>query len=217
MSSSSPEPDYVFKFIIIGDSGTGKSCLLHRFIHSKFRKDSAHTVGVEFGSKLVEVGSHVTKLQIWDTAGQERFRSVTRSYYRGAAGAILVYDITNRESFNHVASWLAEAKSIANSDIVIVLVGTKLDLEADRQVSFLEASTFASENGMMFLEGSSVSGESVDEAFFKCSRSILTKIETGQINPESIGSGVQQSDSAILREKALRNKQQLSASTGCAC
>lgn len=215
--ASSTDPDFVFKFIIIGDSGVGKSCLLHRFIHNKFRKDTTQTVGVEFGSKLIEVGSHITKLQIWDTAGQERFRSVTRSYYRGAAGAILVYDITNRESFNHVTSWLAEAKGVANSDIVIVLVGTKLDLESERQVTFLEASTFSQENAMMFLETSSVTGECVDEAFFKCARSILTKIETGQINPDSIGSGVQQSDSAILREKALRNKQQLSASSGCSC
>ncbi|KAG8549036.1 hypothetical protein GDO81_023006, partial [Engystomops pustulosus] len=85
--------DFLFKFLVIGSAGTGKSCLLHQFIESKFKQDSNHTIGVEFGSRIVNVGGKSLKLQIWDTAGQERFRSVTRSYYRGAAGALLVYDI----------------------------------------------------------------------------------------------------------------------------
>ncbi|PHJ15488.1 ras family protein, partial [Cystoisospora suis] len=88
------EYDYLFKFIIIGDAGAGKSCLLHQFIENKFKKGSSHTIGVEFGSKLISIGGRRIKLQIWDTAGQERYRSVTRSYYRGAAGALLVYDLT---------------------------------------------------------------------------------------------------------------------------
>uniref|UniRef100_A0A8C5S3Z3 RAB4A, member RAS onco family n=1 Tax=Laticauda laticaudata TaxID=8630 RepID=A0A8C5S3Z3_LATLA len=86
--------DFLFKFLVIGNAGTGKSCLLHQFIEKKFKDDSNHTIGVEFGSKIINVGGKYVKLQIWDTAGQERFRSVTRSYYRGAAGALLVYDIT---------------------------------------------------------------------------------------------------------------------------
>uniref|UniRef100_A0A674P182 RAB4B, member RAS oncogene family n=1 Tax=Takifugu rubripes TaxID=31033 RepID=A0A674P182_TAKRU len=86
--------DFLFKFLVIGSAGTGKSCLLHQFIENKFKQDSNHTIGVEFGSRVVNVGGKTVKLQIWDTAGQERFRSVTRSYYRGAAGALLVYDIT---------------------------------------------------------------------------------------------------------------------------
>uniref|UniRef100_A0A8C0C2A7 Uncharacterized protein n=1 Tax=Buteo japonicus TaxID=224669 RepID=A0A8C0C2A7_9AVES len=87
--------DFLFKFLVIGNAGTGKSCLLHQFIEKKFKDDSNHTIGVEFGSKIINVGGKYVKLQIWDTAGQERFRSVTRSYYRGAAGALLVYDITS--------------------------------------------------------------------------------------------------------------------------
>uniref|UniRef100_A0A8B9R8M0 Ras-related protein Rab-4B n=1 Tax=Astyanax mexicanus TaxID=7994 RepID=A0A8B9R8M0_ASTMX len=90
--------DFLFKFLVIGSAGTGKSCLLHQFIENKFKQDSNHTIGVEFGSRVVNVGGKTVKLQIWDTAGQERFRSVTRSYYRGAAGALLVYDITRYES-----------------------------------------------------------------------------------------------------------------------
>uniref|UniRef100_A0A8C5XW70 RAB4B, member RAS onco family n=1 Tax=Microcebus murinus TaxID=30608 RepID=A0A8C5XW70_MICMU len=89
--------DFLFKFLVIGSAGTGKSCLLHQFIENKFKQDSNHTIGVEFGSRVVNVGGKTVKLQIWDTAGQERFRSVTRSYYRGAAGALLVYDITRAD------------------------------------------------------------------------------------------------------------------------
>jgi len=183
--------DYLFKFIIIGDAATGKSCLLHRFIDDKFRKESTHTIGVEFGSKIIEVGGHFVKLQIWDTAGQERFRSVTRSYYRGAAGTILVYDITSRESYNHVSSWLNDAKALANPDIAIVLVGNKIDLSSEREVSFLEASRFAQENELMFLETSALTGEGVSEVFLKCARTILSKIESGVLDPDSMNSGVQ--------------------------
>lgn len=111
------------------------------------KEDSSHTIGVEFGSRIVNVGGKSVKLQIWDTAGQERFRSVTRSYYRGAAGALLVYDTTSRESFNALTNWLSDARTLASPNIVILLVGNKKDLEEPREVTFLEASTFAQENG----------------------------------------------------------------------
>eukprot|EP01100_Stratorugosa_tubuloviscum_P007233 TRINITY_DN302_c0_g1_i1.p1 TRINITY_DN302_c0_g1~~TRINITY_DN302_c0_g1_i1.p1 ORF type:complete len:213 (-),score=94.43 TRINITY_DN302_c0_g1_i1:108-746(-) len=207
--------DYLYKFIIIGDAATGKSCLLHRFIDDRFKKDSTHTIGVEFGSKIVEVGNKFIKLQIWDTAGQERFRSVTRSYYRGAAGALLVYDITSRDSYNHVSTWLTDAKSLANSDIVIILVGNKTDLEADREVTYLEASRFAQENNLIFLETSALSGSGVGEVFLKCARTILSKIENGMIDPETMGSGVQQGDARAL--KGGQKKNQPSDPYGCSC
>lgn len=113
------------------------------------KDDSSHTIGVEFGSRIVNVGGKSVKLQIWDTAGQERFRSVTRSYYRGAAGALLVYDTTSRDSYNALSNWLNDARTLASSNIVILLVGNKKDLEEAREVTFLEASNFASENGKM--------------------------------------------------------------------
>jgi len=204
--------DYLFKFIVIGDTAVGKSCLLHRFIDNKFKKESTHTIGVEFGSKIIEVGGRNVKLQIWDTAGQERFRSVTRSYYRGAAGAILVYDITSRETYNHVTSWLSDARSLANKDIAIILVGNKADLP-NREVTFLEASRFAQENDLMFLETSALSGEGVEGVFFQCARSILSKIQSGQLDPESMGSGVQHGDSKSARELARKKP----AESGCAC
>ncbi|XP_054568912.1 ras-related protein Rab-4A isoform X3 [Eptesicus fuscus] len=140
--------DFLFKFLVIGNAGTGKSCLLHQFIEKKFKDDSNHTIGVEFGSKIINVGGKYVKLQIWDTAGQERFRSVTRSYYRGAAGALLVYDITSRETYNALTNWLTDARMLASQNIVIILCGNKKDLDADREVTFLEASRFAQENGV---------------------------------------------------------------------
>eukprot|EP00128_Syssomonas_multiformis_P002358 Colp12_sorted_trinity150504_noHs@33839 len=189
--------DFLFKFLVIGNAGTGKSCLLHQFIENKFKSESSHTIGVEFGSKIVNIGGKSIKLQIWDTAGQERFRSVTRSYYRGAAGALLVYDIASRESYNALANWLTDARTLASPDIVIVLVGNKKDLEAEREVTFLEASRFAQENGLMFLETSALTGENVEETFLKCGRTILSKIETGQLDPEKMGSGIQYGDANL--------------------
>eukprot|EP00730_Choanoeca_flexa_P017694 TRINITY_DN8553_c0_g1_i3.p1 TRINITY_DN8553_c0_g1~~TRINITY_DN8553_c0_g1_i3.p1 ORF type:complete len:230 (+),score=44.88 TRINITY_DN8553_c0_g1_i3:63-692(+) len=204
--------DFLFKFLVIGNASTGKSCLLHQFIENKFKSESSHTIGVEFGSKIVNCGGKTVKLQIWDTAGQERFRSVTRSYYRGAAGALLVYDISNRESYNALTNWLTDARTMASPDIVIVLVGNKKDLEADREVTFLEASRFAQENELMFLETSARTGENVEEVFLKCARTILSKIEGGQLDPERMGSGIQYGDSSLRKLKP-----QVDDKGGCAC
>lgn len=200
--------DYLFKFLVIGSAGSGKSCLLHQLIENKFKGDSSHTIGVEFGSKIISVAGKSVKLQIWDTAGQERFRSVTRSYYRGAAGALLVFDITNRDSFNSLPDWLNDARSLASPNIVILLVGNKKDLDAEREVTFLEASQFAQENELMYLETSAKSGENVEESFLKCSKTILAKIQTGELDPERIGSGIQYGDSASRRLKQEKNRRQ---------
>ena len=121
---------YLFKYIVIGDTSVGKSCILLQFLEKKFKFDHDTTIGVEFGSKIIPVKDKQIKLQIWDTAGQETFKSITRSYYRGSIGVVLVYDITNRDSFNNVARWLDETKSYANDKVTIMLVGNKTDLEA---------------------------------------------------------------------------------------
>jgi len=191
--------DYLFKFLVIGSAGSGKSCLLHQFIENKFKGESSHTIGVEFGSKIVAIGGRSVKLQIWDTAGQERFRSVTRSYYRGAAGALLVYDITNRESYNALGDWLADARALASPNIVIICAGNKKDLDSDRQITFLEASQFAQENELMYLETSAKSGENVEEAFLKCCKTILGKIQNGELDPDRLGSGIQYGDGKSRR------------------
>lgn len=178
------------------------------------KEDSSHTIGVEFGSRIVNVGGKQIKLQIWDTAGQERFRSVTRSYYRGAAGALLVYDTTSRESFNTLSNWLNDTRTLASPHIIIILVGNKKDLEEAREVTFLEASNFAQENDLIFLETSAKTGENVEESFLKCAKTILAKIETGEIDPETIGSGIQFSDQAIRNNIQNRQKQN-SSCAGC--
>mmetsp|Transcript_43841 Transcript_43841/g.50433 ORF Transcript_43841/g.50433 Transcript_43841/m.50433 type:complete len:206 (-) Transcript_43841:117-734(-) len=178
--------DYLFKLIIIGDSGTGKSCLLHNFLENKFKKGSSHTIGVEFGAKVITLHNKTIKLQIWDTAGQERFRSVTRSYYRGAAGAVILYDITNEESFNHVSSWLTDARTLGRPDITILTAGNKSDLKDNRAVAYLDASKFAQENDVQFLETSALTSENVEEAFLRIAKLILGKIESGDIDPQTI-------------------------------
>jgi len=207
--------DYLFKFLIIGRAGVGKSCILHQFIEQKFKDDTTHTIGVEFGSKVINVSNQSIKLQIWDTAGQERFRSVTRSYYRGAAGALLVYDISSRDSFSSLQNWLTDARSLASPSIAVILVGNKKDLEAQREVSYQEASQFAKENDLIFLECSAFNGENVEETFLKCARSILTCIEAGEINPDKIGSGIQFGDLS-LRQLHQSNEKDPASSSGCA-
>uniref|UniRef100_A0A667HUD4 RAB2A, member RAS onco family n=1 Tax=Lynx canadensis TaxID=61383 RepID=A0A667HUD4_LYNCA len=116
---------YLFKYIIIGDTGVGKSCLLLQFTDKRFQPVHDLTIGVEFGARMITIDGKQIKLQIWDTAGQESFRSITRSYYRGAAGALLVYDITRRDTFNHLTTWLEDARQHSNSNMVIMLIGNK--------------------------------------------------------------------------------------------
>ncbi|ORE08298.1 ras-related protein rab-4B-like protein [Rhizopus microsporus var. microsporus] len=191
--------DFLLKLLLVGDSGTGKSCLLYHFLENQFKKDSVNTIGMEFGTRIIHIGDKSIKLQIWDTAGQERFRSLTKSYFRGAAGALVVYDVCNRDTFLGVRSWLRDVRTLANPELVIILVGNKNDKADEREVSYLEASRFAQEHEMMFLEASALSGDGVEDVFFKCARSILSKIETGQIDPERSGSGVQFGDSSFRR------------------
>ncbi|TPX43900.1 hypothetical protein SeLEV6574_g04815 [Synchytrium endobioticum] len=189
--------DFLFKFVIVGHSGSGKSALLQRFVTQKFKAGSSHTVGIEFGSKVIRVGHKSIKLQIWDSAGQERFRAVTRSYWRGAAGCLLVYDITNRESFDALAIWLDDATSLASPNVAIILVGAKADMEEYRVISAMEANTFAQEHGLAFIETSALSGDNVEEVFMKGARSILHRIDTGEIDPDRLNSGIQYGHSAI--------------------
>lgn len=205
--------DFLLKFIVIGESGTGKSSLLYHFLRSQPRHPSPHTIGVEFSSTILSLpsassssstsNSHPTcrmKLQLWDTAGQERFRSVTRNYYRGAAGAILVYDITDRSTFSSLSSWLTDARALASPDLVVVLVGNKVDLEEEnRQVGELEASDWAKSHDCLFLETSSLTGESVSSPFLLLTRSILLSIESGRIDPDRNGSGISYGERALKR------------------
>ncbi|EOY02580.1 hypothetical protein QUC31_018095 [Theobroma cacao] len=182
--------DYLFKYIIIGDTGVGKSCLLLQFTDKRFQPVHDLTIGVEFGARMVTIDGRPIKLQIWDTAGQESFRSITRSYYRGAAGALLVYDITRRETFNHLASWLEDARQHANPNMTIMLIGNKCDLAHRRAVSKEEGEQFAKENGLLFLEASARTAQNVEEAFIKTAAKILQNIQEGVFDVSNESSGI---------------------------
>ncbi|KFD62303.1 hypothetical protein M514_13684 [Trichuris suis] len=170
---------YLFKYIIIGDTGVGKSCLLLQFTDKRFQPVHDLTIGVEFGARMITIDGKQIKLQIWDTAGQESFRSITRSYYRGAAGALLVYDITRRDTFNHLTTWLEDARQHSNSNMVIMLIGNKSDLEARRDVKREEGEAFAREHGLIFMETSAKTAANVEEAFIDTAKEIYRKIQEG--------------------------------------
>ncbi|KAI0056433.1 ras-domain-containing protein [Artomyces pyxidatus] len=176
---------YVLKFIITGDAAVGKSSLLVRLTDQRFLANPDPTLGVEFGSKLITIPEEnkIVKLQCWDTAGTESFRSITRSYYRGAAGCLLVYDVTSRQSFQNARSWLADVRAHADPHLTCILVGNKVDLCTDdaarRQVSTEEAELWAQEEGLLFVEASAKSGVNVEDAFERACRDILEKIRKG--------------------------------------
>ena len=173
---------YLFKYIIIGDTGVGKSCLLLQFTDKRFQPVHDLTIGVEFGARMISVNDKSIKLQIWDTAGQESFRSITRSYYRGAAGALLVYDITRRDTFKHLGRWLEEARQHSQSNMIIMLIGNKNDLEHRRAVSTEEGKAFADEHGLVFMETSAKTAYNVERAFVSTAEEIHANIESGQID-----------------------------------
>merc|ERR1711939_267124 len=166
------EYDYLFKVVLIGDSGVGKSNLLSRFTRNEFNLDSKSTIGVEFATRSIQVDNKTIKAQIWDTAGQERYRAITSAYYRGAVGALLVYDISKHQTYENVTRWLKELRDHADSNIVIMLVGNKSDLRHLRAVPIEEAKQFASENNLSFIETSALDASNVELAF----QNILTEI-----------------------------------------
>lgn len=172
MAVKDEEYDYLFKVVLIGDSGVGKSNLLSRFTRNEFLMESKSTIGVEFATKSIQVDNKVIKAQIWDTAGQERYRAITSAYYRGAVGALLVYDISKSITFENVERWLKELRDHAEPNIVIMLVGNKSDLRPKRVVSTEDAMAYAESNSLAFIETSALEATGVDEAF----RQILTEI-----------------------------------------
>ena len=161
----------------------GKSCILLQFTDNKFRYQHELTIGVEFGAKTIDINGKSIKIQIWDTAGQEAFQAITRTYYKGAIGALLVYDITRRETFTHVTKWLDDVRTNSSKNVTVILIGNKKDLEDKRQVSYEEGEAFAKENGLMFLETSAKTAYNVVEAFNLSAQCILNNIERTGIDP----------------------------------
>ena len=157
--------DYLFKVVVIGDSGVGKSNLLSRFTRNEFNLESKSTIGVEFATRTVSMEGKTIKAQIWDTAGQERYRAITSAYYRGAVGALLVYDISKRLTFENVERWLKELRTHADPSIVVMLVGNKCDLKHLQAVLTDDAKSFAEQNNLAFIETSALDATNVDLAF----------------------------------------------------
>ena len=200
--------DYLFKLIIIGDTGTGKSSILCEFTDKRFNPVHDLTIGVEFGAKMVHLNEFKKdiKLQIWDAAGQEAFRSITRSYYRGAAGAFIVFDISKRESYLNVNRWLQELKSMSKNEIEIVLIGNKSDLNFRRAISFEEANQFAKENNITYFETSAKDYTSTQKAFMIITNNIYKSMlsNPNRFDQETIKGGFPQNYKIKNNESDIR-------------
>ena len=175
--SSQLEYDYLFKYLIIGNSGVGKSCLLIRFTDDKYEEGYVTTIGVDFKIKTLIIEGKSVKLQIWDTAGQERFRNIVSTYYKGGHGIMMVYDITDLESFRYLDSWLKEIEKNASKNVYKILVGNKNDMEKERKVSFEKGMEFADLHGMKFFETSAKENKNVEEAFKEMTKDIINSLK----------------------------------------
>mmetsp|Transcript_6489 Transcript_6489/g.7419 ORF Transcript_6489/g.7419 Transcript_6489/m.7419 type:complete len:206 (-) Transcript_6489:1274-1891(-) len=202
MAAVKRDYDYLFKLVLIGDSGVGKSCLLLRFADDSFTESYISTIGVDFRFRTVKVGDKYVKLQIWDTAGQERFRTITSAYYRGADGIIMTYDVTNQDSFDHVQDWLQEVNRYANEGTCKLLIGNKSDRE-DKVVSTEVGTEFAKKLDMPFLETSAKTAANVEAAFLAMA-SQLIKIREGS---GSNAGQFDQSNSVTIGDPGEGNKQ----------
>ncbi|KAG8005659.1 Ras-related protein Rab-19 [Nibea albiflora] len=180
MQTTGPEHDdsfdFLFKIILIGDSNVGKTCVVQNFKSGFFSEKQQNTIGVDFSVRTMDIEGKKVKMQVWDTAGQERFRTITQSYYRSAHGAIIAYDITRRPTFDSVAHWIKEVELYGATNVVLVLIGNKCDLEQERQVLFEEACILAKETGVLAaLETSAKVSQNVEEAFMMMARELLAR------------------------------------------
>jgi len=182
--------DLLFKLLLIGDSGVGKTCILFRFSDDAFNTTFISTIGIDFKIKTVELRGKKIKLQIWDTAGQERFHTITTSYYRGAMGIMLVYDITQPKTFDNIAKWLRNIDEHANEDVEKMILGNKCDMEDKRMVSKERGESIAREHSIRFLETSAKANVNIERSFLDLAEAILDKTpgktaETNVVNPNS--------------------------------
>ena len=181
--------NYLFKFIIVGDSSVGKSNLLLRYLNDKFEDEYQATIGVEFGAKNLEINNINYRIQLWDTAGQEQFLSITRAYYQNSVCAIVVYDISNEITFTNVKKWISDVRAQSPKNIYIMLVGNKIDLSDQRKVSYEKGLEFAQSNNVNFIETSAKTGENVENLFYNCTNDIANKIKNNEydLNDDSCG------------------------------
>ena len=190
---SGPEYDYLFKILLIGDSGVGKSSILARFTEDIFCETYISTIGVDFKIKTLEIDNKSAKLQIWDTAGQERFRTITSSYYRGAHAVLIMFDITDLSSFAHLTDWITEKDRYCREDIVFLLVGTKSDKENKRVVTKEMINEMSQKYNAPYVETSAKDGKNIDEVFKAMSGILVSRFAGTALNGGSKftpGSGI---------------------------
>ena len=161
----SEEYDFLMKLILVGDSGVGKTNILSKYLKNNFDPDSKATVGVEFGTKNIEIDNKKIKVQIWDTAGQERYKSITSTYYKGAKGAFIVYDITRKSTFDNIDKWIGDLKNNGDENMIVYLVGNKSDLNDMREVRKDEAMTKSEKYNIAFSETSALYGDNIHKIF----------------------------------------------------
>ena len=181
------KPDYTFKYIVVGNAFVGKSNIIYRFVQGKFNENYKATINLDFSYKNLKIGDKIYRVQLWDTVGQEEFQSISRGYYKSGVCALVVYDITNRESFNNVSTWVEECKNNGLSTISLVLVGNKIDLEDKRQITYEEGEDYANQNNMQFFETSALNGSNIDKMFNDTVESIIRKIENNYYKDKDCG------------------------------
>ncbi|CCH60768.1 hypothetical protein TBLA_0D02650 [Henningerozyma blattae CBS 6284] len=179
-SGNAKNYDSIMKILLIGDSGVGKSCLLVRFVDDKFNPSFITTIGIDFKIKTIDINGKKIKLQLWDTAGQERFRTITTAYYRGAMGIILVYDVTDENTFENIRTWFKTVNEHANGEAQLLLVGNKSDMET-RTVTYEQGESLAKELGIPFIESSAKDDKNVNEIFFTLTNLIQEKIDSNKM------------------------------------
>jgi Ras-related protein Rab-8A len=174
--------DFLFKLILVGDSGVGKTCILVRFSEDAFNSTFISTIGIDFKIRTVDIEGKKIKLQIWDTAGQERFRSIMTCYYRGAMGIMLVYDVTAEKSFDNIRNWIRNIEENATADVEKMILGNKCDLEESRVVSRERGQLLADEHQVKFMETSAKSGQNVEIAFMNLAKDIKNKMDRKNVS-----------------------------------
>jgi Ras-related protein Rab-2A len=183
--------DYLLKYIIIGESGVGKSNILLQYVYNKFFSEYLATIGVEFADKNIKIGERLFRIQIWDTAGQECYKSITRGYYNNSVCALVVYDISSKDTFKKVSSWIEDCKVHAPKTINLILIGNKSDLEK-REVTYEEGQELANNNGIKFYEASAKTGQNIEEIFSDSVNEIAKNLEEGRYDLESQDCGIRQ-------------------------
>ena len=195
--------DHIFKVLLLGNSDVGKSSLILRYVDQVWSDTFVPTIGVDFKVKTLEIDNKQIKMQIWDTAGQERFRNVISSYFRGSHGILLIYDITNRDSFKNLENWLTEIEKNASQNVLKILIGNKNDLVDDREIKTEEGQAFANRNGMQFIETSAKMNTNVNEAFEALAKLMmkLTSTKKTNVNKNEPKISLKDSGKDIIKKK----------------